>query len=127
MSDSQMSVEFQALASAQNSAVKATMQTLQDFDFTLGYELDRRLKANPDLLAEFAKNPAEVAKREVGIEPPPGFHMHFITENNEYIPPEGDALSQLQLGKDGKVWSRVEIRTAVGPGCFAFCGICGQN
>lgn len=100
---------------------------MQGFDFTKGYELDCRLKADPNLLAEFVQNPPEVAKREVGLEPPPGFHMHFITENNEYMPAEGDALSQLELGRNGSLWSRVEIRIAVGPGCYAICFICKNS
>jgi hypothetical protein len=95
MSDSSMDAEFRSLALAQSSAIKTGLEFLQDFDFTKGYELDRRLKADPNLLAEFVQNPTEVAKREVDLEPPPGFHMHFITENNEYMPAEGDALSQL--------------------------------
>jgi len=69
MSENLTSAEFQSLVSAQNKLVQTALQTLQDYDFSLGYEMDRRLKADPDLLAEFAQNPAEVAKREVGLEP----------------------------------------------------------
>jgi hypothetical protein len=124
MSESSMGAELHSLALAESNAIKTGLELLQDFDFTKGYELDRRLKADPNLLAEFVQNPPEVAKREVGLEPPQGFHMHFINENNEYLPAEGDAISQLELGRDGSLWSRVEIRMAAGPGCYALCFIC---
>jgi hypothetical protein len=119
--------EFQSRALAQQVAVKEMLGTITAINLAKGYEMDRRLKADPNLLAEFVKNPEEVAKREVGLEPPPGIHMHFINQNNEYMPPEGDALTQLSLGQDGRLWSRVEIRTAVGPGCYAFCGVCNAG
>jgi hypothetical protein len=119
--------QFQSSALAQKFAVIGSLETLKDIDFTKGYEMDRRLKADTNLLAEFVKNPEEVAKREVGLEVPPGFHMHFVNEKNEYMPPEADALSQLSLGEDGRLWSRIEIRTAVGPGCYVFCGVCDNS
>ena len=105
-------------------AVRSALQILGNFDMSPCYELDRRLKADKNLLAEFTKNPEGVAKREVGLVPPPGTHMHFINEKNEYFPPEGDAISQLTAGQHGNPWSRVEVRAAVGPGCYALCIVC---
>ena len=106
------------------SAQAASMRTLMNFDFSPAFELDARLKANKELLQEFIQDPAAVAKREVGIVLPEGFHLHFIDQENKYHPAEGDALAQLQRGKDGKLWGRVEVRSAAGPGCIAACGIC---
>jgi hypothetical protein len=116
--------EIREAAALHNLAVKGSLHALTTFDFTPGYELDRRLKSDPKLLAEFKKNPAQVEKREVGLVVPDGWHSHFINENNEYFPPEGDAVSQLASGKSGKVWSRIEIRMAAGPGCYALCVLC---
>ena len=116
--------QFKSLTSAQNFAVRGALEVFRDVDFTKGYEMDRLLKDNPELLEEFVKDPEKVAKREVGLEPPKGFHMHFINENNEYMPPEGDSFSQIANGEDGKPWSRIEIRTGFGPLCYAFCGTC---
>lgn len=90
------------------------------------FRLDEKLKADPTLLEEFKKDPIAVAKRE-GFTVPEGFHLHFINENNEYFPPEGDAISQLQRGKTHPVWGRVEVRWAVGAGCIAGCGACGAG
>jgi len=116
--------EFEAATHVQALAVKGALMSVSDFDFTPGYELDRRLKADPKLLAEFVKDPAGVAEREVGLVLPKGWHLHFITDKNEYRPPEGSAEAQLMAGHSKRPWSRVEIRTAVGPGCIACCGIC---
>lgn len=58
-----------------------------------------------------------------GFKAPPGFHLHYVDENNNYFPPEGDALNQ--LAKSGTEWARIEIRGAVKEGgCQAACGIC---
>ena len=83
-----------------------------------------KLKADEALLKEFIADPEGVAKREVGLVPPPGAHMHFINEKNEYFPPEADAIEQLQKGHSGNPWRRVEIRSAIGPGCYALCILC---
>ena len=115
---------FAATSAALAAETKTFVSSILDLPIEKGYEMDRRLKADPALLAEFIENPEEISRREVGIELPEGFHCHFVDENNVYYPPEGDALSQLSLGSDGRLWSRVEIRTAVGPGCFLFCGVC---
>jgi hypothetical protein len=117
---------FAATSVALAAETKRFVSSILNLPIEKGYEMDRRLKADPNLLAEFIENPAEVSRREVGIEFPEGFHCHFVDENNVYYPPEGDALSQLSLGSDGRLWSRVEIRTAAGPGCYLFCGICGM-
>jgi hypothetical protein len=115
----------QAQVPAVLSSQKTAMTVLLSFDFTPAFELDARLKANKALLDEFIKNPAGVAKREVGMVVPAGFHLHFVDQENNYFPPEGDAVAQLQKGTGGKVWGRVEIRSAVGPGCVTLCGVCG--
>jgi len=115
---------FAATSAALAAETKTFVSSILDLPIEKGYEMDRRLKADPALLAEFIENPEEISRREVGIELPEGFHCHFVDENNVYYPSEGDALSQLSLGSDGRLWSRVEIRTAVGPGCFLFCGVC---
>ncbi len=115
---------FMSASVTNDYAIKGALQSVATFDFTPGYELDRLLKKDPELLKEFIKDPAAVAKREVGIILPKGWHMHFVNEKNEYMPPEGDALSQLAAGKSGKLWSRIEIRTAAGPGACVFCILC---
>ena len=121
MSAPQMTAEMAAKVSTSNMRTLAALKVFAAFDFTPGYDLDKRLKADPKLLAEFIKDPAGVAKREVGLVAPPGAHMHFINEKNEYFPPEGDAISQLHKGHTGEPWGRVEVRTAIGPGCYALC------
>ena len=103
---------------------KATLKMIAEHDFSPCYELDARCKANPELLKEFIADPAGVAKREVNYTAPEGFHMHFVDENNVYFPQEGDAISQLHKGQHGKVWQRIEVRTAAGPGCLINCGWC---
>jgi hypothetical protein len=105
---------------------KSFLSSMLTLPIEKGYEMGRRLKADPDLLAEFIKNPEEISKREVGIELPEGFRCYFVDEENLYHPPDGDALSQLSRGGDGRLWSRVEIRTAAGPGCYLFCVTCGM-
>ena len=85
--------QFTSGALVQSFAVKGALQALAGFDFTPGYELDRRLKADPKLLAEFVNDPEGVAKREVNLVVPNGWHMHFINDKNEYMPAEGDAVS----------------------------------
>jgi hypothetical protein len=122
-----MSVSAMAMASTvhiQALAVRSALQILSNFDMSPCYELDRRLKADKKLLAEFIDDPEGVAKREVGLVPPPGAHFHFINDKNEYFPPEGDAISQLIAGQHGNAWSRVEVRAAIGPGCVAACIVC---
>lgn len=104
--------------------VVSALQVLSNVDMSPCYELDRRLKADKNLLAEFIGDPLGVAKREVGFVPPPDTHLHFVNERNEYFPPEGDAISQLAAGVHGNTWSRVEVRAAVGPGCIAMCQVC---
>ena len=121
MTTSQMTSEMVAKVAFSNTRTVAALKTFAEFDFSPGYELDRRLKADPKLLEEFIADPAGVAKREVGLEAPPGAHMHFINENNEYFPPEGDAITQLEKGHSGEPWGRVEVRSAIGPGCYALC------
>ena len=106
------------------SAQSISIKSLVDFDFSPAYELDEKLKANDKLLDEFIKDPSGIAMREVGWTIPDGYHLHFIDKDNNYYPPENNAISQLQKGENGKVWNRIEIRSAVGPGCIAFCGVC---
>jgi hypothetical protein len=113
----------QAVESTHNS-MKQALKIAADFDHRPLYELDRKLKANAALLEEFKADPHGIAHREVEVEVPQGFHLHFVDENNNYHPPEGDAVSQLQAGKHKHAWSRVEIRSAVGPGCVIVCGHC---
>ena len=120
-------MQTQALISAvhvQAMAVRSALSLLSNVDMTPCYELDRRLKSNPALLAEFVKDPVGVSQREVGFIVPPGAHAHFVNEKNEYFPPEGDAISQLSKGNSGVPWSRVEVRAAVGPGCYVLCIFC---
>ncbi|MFF0949367.1 hypothetical protein ACFYE9_17345 [Rhizobium leguminosarum] len=105
------------------ASIKVALGDVAKINATPAFRLDEKLKADPALLEEFKKDPMGMAARE-GFVIPPGFHIHFINENNEYFPPEGDAISQLQRGKTLPVWGRVEIRFAVGPGCIAACGIC---
>ena len=108
--------------------VKKMAEHLDKVDYTPLYELDYRLKNDPDLLQEFIKDPSEIIKRETGIVPLDEIHFHFINEKNEYLPAEGSAEQQLMFGIGGKghsnPWGRVELRFAVGPGCIAACGIC---
>jgi hypothetical protein len=113
-----------AQVQARNTDAQNALKVLSTFDFTPAYELDRRLKADTKLLAEFIKNPSAVAKREVGLVVPKGTHLHFVNEKNKYFPPEGDAVSQLVEGRSGKPWTRVEIRSAIGPGCVTLCILC---
>jgi hypothetical protein len=116
--------KLQAEITATHTTAKQLMQKMAETDHTPLYELDRRVKANPALLKEFVKDPAGFAKREVGFVGTEGCHLHFVDEKNEYTPKEGDAVSQLIAGKHGHPWSRVEFRTAIGPGCFMECGVC---
>jgi hypothetical protein len=115
------------VAQAEITRVHSDMQTkiaeFQKVNATPAFHLDEKLKSTPALLEEFKKDPIGVARRE-GFTVPDGFHLHFVNEKNEYFPPEGDAISQLQKGKTRPVWGRVEIRYAVGPGCVAACGVC---
>jgi hypothetical protein len=102
----------------------ASIDAIAKHDFAPCFELDAKCKADSNLLAEFIKDPAGVALREVGYTPPQGFHMHFVDKENNYFPQEGDAISQLASGEHGKIWTRIEIRTAAGPGCIINCGWC---
>ena len=105
-------------------SVKQGLQALAQIDMTPVYQLDMRLKSDSNLLQEFIADQAAVLERETGIVVPPGIHMHFIDNRNEYQPPEGGALDQLLSKPSGTAWSRVEVRAAVGPGCYAFCFFC---
>ncbi|MDP7981531.1 hypothetical protein [Bacillus multifaciens] len=113
------------------TSLKNMINHLEKVDHTNLYELDYRLKNNPDLLKKFIENPQEVIEKETGIKPLEGTHYHFINEKNEYFPPEGSAEQQLMFGHENntegqtKPWGRVELRFAIGPGCIAVCGICG--
>ena len=115
---------FTSAVQIQSMAVKSALTLLSNIDMTPCYELDRRLKADAALLAEFIKDPAGISQREVGFVVPPGAHAHFVNDKNEYFPPEGDAISQLVKGSSGVPWSRVEVRAAVGPGCYVLCIFC---
>lgn len=112
------------------TALKNMVNHLEEIDHTNLYELDYRLKNDPDLLKKFIANPQEVIKNETGIVPLEGTHYHFINEKNEYFPPEGSAEQQLMFGHrnstEGNLqpWGRVELRFAIGPGCIAVCGVC---
>ena len=115
---------FQSLVKTQALSVKSALSILGGVDMTPCYELDKRLKADPALLAEFINDPVGISKREVGFIVPPEAHAHFVNEKNEYFPAEGDAIAQLMAGKSGNPWSRVEVRAAVGPGCYVLCIAC---
>ncbi len=86
MTDNLLSTELMEAAKSRSLDAQALLHTLSTFDFTPAYEMDKRLKSNPALLAEFTKDPVGVAKREVGLVAPPGVHMHFVNEENEYFP-----------------------------------------
>ncbi|PRT04315.1 hypothetical protein C6352_27200 [Bacillus thuringiensis] len=114
--------------------LKDCMNRMTDFlnnnDCTLLYELDYRLKQDPELLEEFKKDPMEIIVRETGFTiPDGGFHFHYIDENNKYYPEERDAIHQLMFGKTHteKPWGRIEIRFGIGPGSIAQCDVPGDG
>jgi len=106
------------------SQARISLQAIAGHDFSPCFELDARCKADKNLLAEFIKDPEGIAKREVGYTPPAGFHLHFVDKDNNYFPSEGDPIKQLTSGEHGKIWTRIEVRTAAGPGCLVNCGWC---
>lgn len=116
----ELEIQVQAVTQSANQILKAFAQ----IDMSPLHQLDLRLKGDKNLLDEFIADPASVVQRETGIVAPNGTHFHFINNQNEYFPPEGGALQQLLSQSEGTAWSRVEVRSAVGPGCIAFCGVC---
>lgn len=121
MSDQEMQGRIDAVHAQLGDHIKAMLEH-HARNGKAAFHLDRKLKASPDLLKQFIADPVGFAKLE-GMETEEGFHLHFINEKNEYFPPEGDALSQLEQKKT-PVWGRLEIRYAVGPGCIAACTGC---
>lgn len=107
-------------------SIKAVIASLQAHDLSPCYDLASRLKNDPELLAAFAKDPLKVAKEEVGYEPPTGLHMHFIDERLTLIPPEGSETAQILSKSPGETWSRIEVRSGIGPMCVILCGECNE-
>jgi hypothetical protein len=126
LSEMSITPELETQIHATAQTVKQGLQALAQIDMTPFYQFDMRLKSDKNLLEEFIADPVGVAERETGILAPAGTHMHFINNRNEYSPPEGGALDQLLSKPSGAVWSRVEVRAAVGPGCYAFCFVCTE-
>jgi len=100
---------------------KEVMGIILGFPIEKGFEMDRRLKADPYLLAEFNENPEKILIREVGLKLPKGFYCYFADDNNTVSPPEGD-------GSSFKSWSRVEIKTSSDQsvGSFFFSVTCAN-
>ena len=117
----EVDINFASLEHALGTQTKEVMEMLLDIPIEKGFEMDRRLKADSHLLAEFNDNPKKVLKQEVGLELPIGFYCHFADKNNVVSPPEGD-------GRSLKSWSRIEIRTSSdeAAGSFLFCITCGN-
>ena len=111
---------FAPLDHALATDTKEVMNKLLGIPIEMGFEMDRRLKADSNLLVEFNENPNKVLLEEVGLELPEGFYCYFADENNVVSPPQGDVCSL-------KSWSRIEIRTSSGQGAgsFLFCITCG--
>ena len=105
-------------------------QQVGNVDFAKLYALGPQLVTNPALLEESKKTPEAVAKREVGLSLPLGVHLHFIDQDSNYFPAEGDAISQLNSHKStSSAWGRVEFRVGGGDAihphwCIGACNIC---
>jgi hypothetical protein len=110
----------------QAAKVQSMLATLQGWDFSPCHILAEKLGTDRSLLAEFARDPVGVAKREVGYTPPDGFHMHFMDERLVLIPPEGDADAQLIANSTTEAWSRIEIRSGHKLMCLFNCGTCNS-
>lgn len=111
---------FASLKHTLATDTKEVMEKLLGISIEKGFEMDRRLKADSNLLVEFNEKPSKVLLEEVGLELPEGFYCYFADENNVVSPPQGDVCSL-------KSWSRIEIRTSSGQGAgsFLFCITCG--
>lgn len=111
---------FASLEHTLATDTKEVMKKLLGIPIEKGFEMDRRFKADSNLLVEFNEKPNKVLLEEVGLELPEGFYCYFADENNVVSPPQGDVCSL-------KSWSRIEIRTSSGQGAgsFLFCITCG--
>ncbi|MDO6444123.1 hypothetical protein [Marinobacter sp. 2_MG-2023] len=104
--------------------------SVMSVDFDKVEELGNKMVNNQSLLEEFKKSPEQVAFREVALTLPQGTHLHFIDRDNNYFPPEGDAVSQLLAeGNADRSWSRIETRVGGGgeaspTWCIGVCGLC---
>jgi hypothetical protein len=79
-----------------------------------------KLEAREDLFERFKLAPEEVAKQEVGLSLPAGFHMHYIDKAGNYFPPE--ILIDRVSDPSPLNWSRAEFQVS-GPRSGK-CGLC---
>jgi hypothetical protein len=116
-----VNASFDSLEHALATQTKEVMEIILGFPIEKGFEMDRRLKADSYLLAEFNESPDKILIREVGLKLPKGFYCHFADDNNTVSPPEGN-------GSSFKSWSRIEIKTSSDQsvGSFFFSVICAN-
>ena len=111
-------------------AVRNLNGSMAAMDLAKLHALGPKLMADGALLDEFKLAPEIVAQREAGVTVPFGVHLHYIDEQNNYFPPEGNALDQIlkEKGLD-RPWGRTETRIGGGGGpsaawCIGACGAC---
>lgn len=88
------------------------------------FDMLEKVKADPKLQADFLADPQGFAEAHIGAISE--VHFHTVDENNNYNPPEADAISQLMAGKTdpNQKWVRIEVRAGIGPLCALLCGVC---
>ncbi len=86
--------------------VKTGVALMVELDFAKMREIAKEIHDNPELLADFERDPEAFALAR-GFKVPEGLHIHVADENNTLIPPEeagvfGDASRD--------AWARIETR-----------------
>jgi hypothetical protein len=101
-----------------------SMSAVAGADYDKMIEIAKAVSEKPALLADFDADPLLAAAKVNGFEPPPGFHMHIVDEQNVYHPKEDDALTQISTKSGGETWTRMEVRAGYNTIACTICVYC---